>query len=228
MSTVRVVFVGDGAVGKTCLLITQCSGGFPKTIETQRKEYTTAVKILEKRYPVTMIDTQGQDEDDRTRPNAYTDTDVFCICFSIISPYSFENVRKKWHPELLRYAPGKPILLVGTKMDLRDDEDARDRLSQKKLAPISFDHAFNMKQEIRAYQYIECSAAQHYGLDTLMAAIVESVHGPIKGIKRRSKAPKQKKPLKGKEKNIANQSILIVRRSEVRNNRNKQKVCTVL
>jgi len=184
MQPIRAVFVGDGAVGKTCLLISQTTGTFPNHIDTQNMEYQTTVKLGEKRCRLTLIDTFGQDEDDRTRPQVYPGTEVFCVCFSIISPYSFENIRKKWVPEISRYAPGKPIILVGCKVDLRDDQDARERLSQKKLAPISFDHASNMKEEIKATKYIECSATQNFGVDTLMEAIVESVVGPAKGKKK--------------------------------------------
>jgi hypothetical protein len=49
--------------------------------------------------------------------------DVFLVCFSLISPSSFENVRTKWIPEISHHCPNVPFLLVGTKLDLRDDVD---------------------------------------------------------------------------------------------------------
>ncbi|KAF2580178.1 hypothetical protein F2Q68_00003751, partial [Brassica cretica] len=67
-------------------------------------------------------DTAGQEDYNRLRPLSYRGADVFILAFSLISKASYENVSKKWIPELTHYAPGVPIVLVGTKLDLRDDK----------------------------------------------------------------------------------------------------------
>ena len=72
-------------------------------------------------------DTAGQEDYDRLRPLSYPQTDVFLVCFSVISPTSYENVRARWHPELMRYSPNTKIILVGTKTDLREDNVALQR-----------------------------------------------------------------------------------------------------
>ena len=43
-------------------------------------------------------DTDGQESYDRLRPLSYPQTDVFLICFSLVSPLSFENVKIKVPP----------------------------------------------------------------------------------------------------------------------------------
>ncbi|AQK67932.1 Rho-related protein from plants 9 [Zea mays] len=63
-------------------------------------------------------DTAGQEDYNRLRPLSYRGADVFLLAFSLISKASYEN----WIPELKHYAPGVPIILVGTKLDLRDDK----------------------------------------------------------------------------------------------------------
>ena len=72
-----------------------------------------------------------------TRPLSYPQTDVFIICFSIVNPSSFENVRAKWYTEIKYYCPETPIILVGTKVDLRDDLHTRERLQVKFRSFIS-------------------------------------------------------------------------------------------
>ncbi len=62
------------------------------------------------------------------RPLSYPQTDVFLICFSIVNPSSFENVRAKWFQEVKHFCPNTPIVLVGTKLDLREDRNVLEKL----------------------------------------------------------------------------------------------------
>lgn len=98
------------------------------------------------------------------RPLSYPQTDVFLVCFSLISPASYENVRAKWYPEVSHHCPNTPILLVGTKLDLRDDPETMKTLSEKRLAPISYAQGLQMAKEISAVKYLECSALTQKGL----------------------------------------------------------------
>jgi Ras-related C3 botulinum toxin substrate 1 len=82
-------------------------------------------------------DTAGSEEYDRLRPLAYPQTDVFLICFSLVDPKSFENVREKWYKEIRHHCPTTPIILVGTKMDLRDDRSTLEKLLEMEMGPIS-------------------------------------------------------------------------------------------
>lgn len=62
-----------------------------------------------------------QEEFDKLRPLCYTSADVFLLCFSVVSPTSFQNVPEKWVPEIRKHAPFAPLILVGTQCDLRED-----------------------------------------------------------------------------------------------------------
>ena len=64
--------------------------------------------------------------------------DVFLICFSLVNPASFENVRAKWYPEVRHHCNNVPLILVGTKLDLRDDADTINKLKEKRLQAITY------------------------------------------------------------------------------------------
>ena len=74
---------------------------------------------------------------------------------------------RQWYPEIEHHAPNVPIILVGTKLDLRDDPGAKESLKQKRMEPISFERANEVKKEIHAVKYIECSALTQRGLKTV-------------------------------------------------------------
>ncbi|ERE67861.1 leucine-rich repeat-containing protein 45 [Cricetulus griseus] len=113
--------------------------------------YSANVMVDGKPVNLGLWDTAGQEDYDRLRPLSYPQTDVFLICFSLVSPASFENVRAKWYPEVRHHCPHTPILLVGTKLDLRDDKDTIERLRDKKLAPITYPQGLAMAREIGSF-----------------------------------------------------------------------------
>ena len=123
-------------------------------------------------------DTAGQEDYDRLRPLSYPQTDVFIICFSIVSPPSFENVRSKWYPEISHHSPATPIILVGTKLDLREDKDTLEKLREKKMAPITYPQGLSLSKEISAVKYLECSALTTKGLKNVFDEAIRAVLAP--------------------------------------------------
>lgn len=65
-----------------------------------------------------------------------------------LKPVRSEPLFPQWYPEVRHHCPHTPILLVGTKLDLRDDKDAIERLRDKKLAPITYPQGLAMAREI--------------------------------------------------------------------------------
>jgi Ras-related C3 botulinum toxin substrate 1 len=127
-------------------------------------------------------DTAGQEDYDRLRPLSYPQTDVFLICFSIVSPPSFDNVKAKWYPEIEHHAPGVPIILVGTKLDLREDRATADALRSKKMEPVSYEQALSVAKEIRAHKYLECSALTQRNLKSVFDEAIRYASLPPKSI----------------------------------------------
>ncbi len=74
-------------------------------------------------YTLALFDTAGQEGFDQLRPIAYPQTDIFLVCFSTVFPTSLVNIQKHWISEIKKYCPSTPFLLVGTKIDLRNNPD---------------------------------------------------------------------------------------------------------
>ena len=109
-------------------------------------------------------DTAGQEDYDRLRPLSYPDTDVILMCFSIDSPDSLENIPEKWTPEVKHFCPNVPIILVGNKKDLRNDDNTKRELMKMKQEVVKFDDGRTMADRIAAFSYLECSAKTKEGV----------------------------------------------------------------
>jgi len=134
----------------------------------------TNVKVADKTVALSLWDTAGQEDYDRLRPLSYPQTNVFLLCFSVISETSFKNVKTKWWPEVTHHCPTDNIL-VGTKVDLRDDPEFLDSLKEKGLSPISPAQGEQLAAEIKAVKYMECSALTQKGLKEVFDFAIKNV-----------------------------------------------------
>ncbi|KAJ1506582.1 GTP-binding protein Rho1 [Coelomomyces lativittatus] len=161
----KLVIVGDGACGKTCLLIVYSKGIFPvKYVPTVFENYVADIDVDGKRVELALWDTAGQEDYDRLRPLSYPDSHVILICFAIDSPDSLENVNEKWVPEALHFCTGLPLLLIACKSDLRKDPKTIKELEKNNQHPVTSEEGLAVAQKIRAYKYLECSAKLNEGI----------------------------------------------------------------
>jgi small GTP-binding protein len=171
---IKLVVVGDGAVGKTSLLISYATKKFPTDyVPTVFENYTAQMKSENENILLHLWDTAGQEDYDRLRPLSYPGADVVLLCFSTVNRASYDAIREKWYPEVNHYVPNIPHILVGTKVDLRDSETADPHTTQ--YEPISTDEGKEMAKSINAAHYIEVSAKLRKGLDKVFKVAVECV-----------------------------------------------------
>ncbi|GCB65698.1 ras homolog gene family, member Gd [Scyliorhinus torazame] len=179
MQTIKCVVVGDGAVGKTCLLISYTTNAFPgEYVPTVFDNYSAQMTVDGRTVSLNLWDTAGQEEYDRLRTLSYPQSNVFIICFSVASPSSYANVRHKWQPEVLHHCPNVPILLVGTKKDLRNDSETIKKLKEQSLSPTTMHQGVTLAKQIRAVKYLECSALNQDGIREVFVEAVRAVLYP--------------------------------------------------
>lgn len=173
----KIVVVGDGGCGKTCLLISYSQGYFPeKYVPTVFENYITypTHRPSGKTVELALWDTAGQEEYDRLRPLSYPETDLIFVCFAIDCPNSLDNVMDKWYPEVLHFCPYTPLILVGLKSDLRYKKTCIDMLKTQGLTPVTREQGMGVAQKMNA-QYMECSSKEMKGVDEIFEQAIVTV-----------------------------------------------------
>ncbi|EPS67166.1 hypothetical protein M569_07611, partial [Genlisea aurea] len=182
---IKCVIVGDGSVGKTCMLICYTSNKFPTDyIPTVFDNFSANVTVDGSIVNLGLWDTAGQEDYCRLRPLSYRGADVFILTFSLISRASYENVAKKWMPELRRFAPGVPVVLVGSKLDLREH---RSYSAGNNIVTTA--QGEELRRQISAAAYIECSSKTQQNVKAVFDAAIKIVLQPA----RRKEVPRKKR-----------------------------------
>jgi len=182
--------VGDSSVGKTCMLISYTTNSFPgEYVPTVFDNYTANAIVEGHAVNLGLWDTAGSAEYDSLRPLSYPGTDVFIICFSISNPETFDSVKNKWLKEIEDFNTKTPFILVGTKLDLRDNQDTIESLKERNQSPITTDQGNALAKSIQAYKYLECSALTQKNLPNVFEDAVKAVFEAVQN----TKDPKSKK-----------------------------------
>ncbi|KAH9518736.1 Rho- BTB domain-containing protein 1 [Bulinus truncatus] len=195
---INCVVIGDSGVGKTYLTrayacnATYCPDNFLKIHQSSVwaiDNYQHDNEILERSvrsidgYQVSLRiwDTFGCHDHDRIF--AYKEADVIVMCFSIPHPPSFDNIQRVWLPEIHQYNTSKPMVLCGTKADLRyayseacytmDKTYLRSRHRSPNDIVIP-SCAKALAQKIGAFYY-ETSVIDRYGVDDVFVNAARAV-----------------------------------------------------
>ncbi|XP_068212051.1 rho-related protein racC-like [Palaemon carinicauda] len=173
---IKVVIVGDGATGKTCLVLSYLNRSFPSEyIPTVFENHVGCFSDGETDNHISFWDTAGQCEYGRLRPLAYQDTTVFLVCFSVENRASFDHVSSLWLPEVRKFCGLEvPTVLVGTKTDLRVELGGTGKNQKKDTIYVPTEEGIALAKSEKMYTYVECSAKQSIGCDAAIRAAVEA------------------------------------------------------
>ncbi|KAM6972301.1 rho-related GTP-binding protein RhoU [Aplochiton taeniatus] len=174
---VDCVLVGDGAVGKTSLIVSYTTNGYPmEYVPTAFDNFAAMVVVDGKPIRLQFCDVAGQDELECLRSLCYKHADVILLCYSVVRPCSFRNTTDRWLPEIHRHCPAATVVLVGTQVDLREDVQVLIQLAKNQERPVSTEEGQQRAVEIGAVSFGECSALTQKNLkDVFDSAILASI-----------------------------------------------------
>jgi small GTP-binding protein len=160
---IRVVVIGDSAVGKTCMLLVFKGDSYPE--DSERRNFANDHENRSYNGREFCLDLWEVADHN---PQAYAKCDVVLICFALDSPESLKNVTTNWLVEVKEYCPRAALVLVGTKSDLWD-----------RSAPnaITEDQIHEVTAATRPCKFIPCSAKKKENIggvfDLAIAAMIQ-------------------------------------------------------
>ncbi|KAI3975789.1 hypothetical protein MKX01_023215 [Papaver californicum] len=147
-ANVRVVVVGDSGTGKSSLIVTAAAETFPQKVPPVLPPTRLPADFYPDRVPVTIIDTSSSMEHRTKLAQELKLADAVVLTYACDTPATLDRLSTFWLPELRRLEVKVPVIVVGCKLDAR--EDTRVSLEQV-MSPI-------MQQFREIETCIECSA----------------------------------------------------------------------
>ncbi|KAI9186941.1 hypothetical protein LWI28_022501 [Acer negundo] len=146
---VRIVVCGEKGTGKSSLIVTAAADTFPANVPPVLPPTRLPEDFYPDRVPITIIDTSSSMEDRSTVGEELRRADAVVLTYACDRPETLDGLSTYWLPELRRLEVKVPVIVVGCKLDLRD-ENHQVSLEQV-MMPI-------MQQFREIETCIECSA----------------------------------------------------------------------
>jgi len=164
MREYKLVVVGGGAVGKSCLTIQFIQNNFVEDWDaTIEDSYQKTCVIDDEVALLDVLDTAGQDEYSAMRESYMRYGEGFILVYAVNSRDSFEEIRT-FHQQILRVKDQDhvPCILIGNKSDLEFERQVGS-YEGRELA-----RQFNCP-------FLETSAKQRLGVDDTFHIIVRQI-----------------------------------------------------
>ncbi|CAN6322202.1 unnamed protein product [Urochloa humidicola] len=147
-SGVRIVVIGDPGTGKSSLVVALATEQFPENVPKVMPPTRLPADYFPDRVPITIIDTSSSPEQKPKLIAECQAADAVVLTYACDRPATLERLSSFWLPELRRLQLKAPVIVVGCKLDLRDEQQVS---LEQVMAPIM--------QSFREIETcIECSA----------------------------------------------------------------------
>ncbi|XP_052698421.1 cdc42 homolog [Crassostrea angulata] len=168
-SAVNCTVVGDGFVGKSCLVQKIAGGKFHQEyVATLKDNYSTKLSLNGDSFEMNITDIAGEHED----LFSLEVPDIYIVCFSLVDKDSLDSVEEFWIPDIQSLDQSVPIVLVGTQLDMRKPFDSRH---------ITSEQGQNAAKRLGADYYVECSAKENSGIrETFQKAVMAKIRNEKK------------------------------------------------
>lgn len=171
-TTIKVAIIGQDGAGKSSLLKQFTKKEFdpttytPTNYESIEQEFPDGIKMI-------IADTAYLDDGHRFIDQIMNYCEYFVFCFDVPKQgHSFPQV-EMWHKRICnneRFSK-KPLLLVATKIDLRDDaQDKSQFLSKEELEEVA--------RSFGAFDLIECSSKNNQNVGVIFDKILQHYKTP--------------------------------------------------
>ncbi|XP_078444372.1 MIRO-related GTP-ase 1 [Wolffia australiana] len=120
-SSVRVVVIGDENTGKSSLIVSVATECFPENVADVIPPTRLPAEYYPDRVPITIVDTSAKEEHRARLVAECHQADAIVLTYACDRPATLERLSNFWLPELRRLDIKVPVILVGCKLDLRDE-----------------------------------------------------------------------------------------------------------
>jgi len=160
----RLVVVGVGGVGKSCLTIQYIADRFIEEYDpTLEDSYRKQVPVDGQECILDIFDTAGQDDFSAIRDQYYRTGDGFLCVYAITLLSSFEDVTD-FHDAILRVKDTEtvPFVLVGNKCDLEEERKVSKAQAQELAAKLGC-------------KFMEASAKRKINVEEMFTELVREI-----------------------------------------------------
>ncbi|XP_011032724.1 PREDICTED: mitochondrial Rho GTPase 1 isoform X3 [Populus euphratica] len=146
---VRIVVVGDHGTGKSSLIAAAATESVPENLSPVLPPTRLPADFFPDRVPITIIDTSASLESRGKLNEELKRADVIILTYACDFPLTLTRLSSFWLQEFRRLEVKVPVIVVGCKVDLRDENQ-----------PISLEPVMGpiMQQYREIETCIECSA----------------------------------------------------------------------